>query len=109
MRRLVPSEPLSLTPRLDLRGGRNCWSDNATPQILADASPTAPVDVAIIGAGVTGAILADRAAALLQQALSEAPHPLAAAFAPDRFATKTGGGTASAGHRPQTPSGDEAH
>lgn len=52
---------MSLTPRLDLRGGEDCWRDDPRSLPASDPSP-ARTEVAIVGAGVTGAILADRLA-----------------------------------------------
>lgn len=58
---------MDLTERLDLRGGRNCWRQEDDPH-HADALPN-EVEVAVIGAGVMGAMVAQR--------LSEAGHSLA--------------------------------
>lgn len=54
---------MPLTHHLDLRGGRVCWADadNALPP--ADPAPRSVVDVAIVGAGVMGAMLAERLSA----------------------------------------------
>lgn len=51
---------MRLTDRLDLRGGRNCWREPA----YQDASDPAPskADVAVIGAGIMGAMVAARLA-----------------------------------------------
>lgn len=49
-----------LNERLDLRGGRNCWRE-AKPESASDARPE-NVDVAIVGAGVMGAMVAARLA-----------------------------------------------
>lgn len=47
-----------LTEQLDLRGGRNCWRQ-PTDEPESDEAPT-KADVAIIGAGVMGAMVAER-------------------------------------------------
>lgn len=52
---------MELTERLDLRGGRPCWDDVDDPGIAADPCPTR-VEVAIVGAGIMGAMLAERLA-----------------------------------------------
>ncbi|PZQ59955.1 MAG: FAD-dependent oxidoreductase [Phenylobacterium zucineum] len=52
-----------LTPRLDLRGGRECWRDDLFDMPVSDPLPGDPVEVAIVGGGVTGAMLAERLAA----------------------------------------------
>lgn len=54
----VPGQVAVLTPWLDLRGGVDCWQDEPETSRQA-ALPEHRVDLAIIGAGVTGAILAD--------------------------------------------------
>lgn len=53
---------MSLTPRLDLRGGQPCWTDADWPQVASDPLPSSVVDVAIVGAGIMGASLAARLA-----------------------------------------------
>lgn len=47
-----------LTEQLDLRGGRHCWVDKSSEQ-NSDALP-AESDVVVIGAGIVGAMVADR-------------------------------------------------
>jgi glycine/D-amino acid oxidase-like deaminating enzyme len=54
---------MALTEAHDLRGGAPTWADDAWPLPPADALPTAPVDIAIIGAGIMGSVLAERLSA----------------------------------------------
>ncbi|WP_309646739.1 FAD-dependent oxidoreductase, partial [Phenylobacterium sp.] len=54
---------MTLTETLDLRGGRTCWRADDSNPLVSDPLPGAPVDVAIVGAGVMGAMLADRLSA----------------------------------------------
>lgn len=54
-----PDRRMTLTKTLDLRGGRPCWSA-PEQQVVSDALPSRAVDVAIVGAGVMGAMLAER-------------------------------------------------
>ena len=51
---------MSLTPRLDLRGGRPCWRPADADAGASDESPDRVLDVAIVGAGIMGAMLAER-------------------------------------------------
>ncbi|MBU1376281.1 MAG: FAD-binding oxidoreductase [Alphaproteobacteria bacterium] len=51
---------MSLTEHLDLRGGRVCWPEADDSLPAADPLPRHAVDVAIVGAGVMGAMLAER-------------------------------------------------
>jgi len=51
---------VDLTERRDLRGGRPCWTFDERQRVASDALPDTPVDVAIVGAGVMGAMLAER-------------------------------------------------
>lgn len=51
---------MSLTPHLDLRSGEVCWSEADETLPAADPLPSGRVDVAIVGAGVMGAMLAER-------------------------------------------------
>ncbi len=53
---------MELTERRDLRGGRSCWKPHEHDALPCDPLPQGPVDVAIIGAGVMGAMLAERLA-----------------------------------------------
>lgn len=53
---------MELTERRDLRGGRPCWVANDENGSVSDVLPTEPVDIAIVGAGVMGAMLAERLA-----------------------------------------------
>lgn len=53
---------MELTEKRDLRGGRPCWIPPAPP-LRSDPTPEGCVDVAIIGAGVMGAMLAKRLSA----------------------------------------------
>lgn len=52
---------MNLTERLDLRGGRNCWREAPTED-KPDQLPQS-CDVVVIGAGVMGALVAQRLAA----------------------------------------------
>lgn len=52
---------MQFTETRNLRGGRPCWTPPA-PSILSDPLPDQAVDVAIVGAGVMGAMLAERLA-----------------------------------------------
>ncbi|SMF69242.1 Glycine/D-amino acid oxidase [Allosphingosinicella indica] len=49
-----------LTENRDLRGGRPCWRGAEKPPIKSDPLPEARVDVAIVGAGIMGASIAER-------------------------------------------------
>jgi glycine/D-amino acid oxidase-like deaminating enzyme len=51
---------VDLTERRDLRGGRACWAAGADNTLTSDNLPSGKVDVAIVGAGVMGAMLAER-------------------------------------------------
>ncbi|HEY4028824.1 MAG TPA: FAD-binding oxidoreductase [Caulobacteraceae bacterium] len=51
---------MALTPRLDLRGGRDCWQDDPKSLPQADGRPETRVDLAIVGAGISGAMIAER-------------------------------------------------
>ncbi|WP_312166840.1 FAD-dependent oxidoreductase [Phenylobacterium sp.] len=52
---------MALTRPLDLRGGRPCWRpEEADAAPSDDLAPDAAPDVAVIGAGVMGAMLAER-------------------------------------------------
>ncbi|WEK43398.1 MAG: FAD-dependent oxidoreductase [Candidatus Sphingomonas colombiensis] len=53
---------MDLTERRDLRGGRPCWIAPENAVISTDALPGHEVDIAIIGAGVMGAMLGERLA-----------------------------------------------
>ena len=53
---------MELTERRDLRGGRPCWKLHEHNTLPCDPLPPGQVDVAIIGAGVMGAMLAERLA-----------------------------------------------
>lgn len=54
---------MSLTQHLNLRSGDVCWSEAGDDLPLADPLPAGRVDVAIVGAGVMGAMLAERLSA----------------------------------------------
>lgn len=54
---------MSLTEHLDLRGGAVCWPEPSSDLPVASL-PTDFVDVAIVGAGVMGAMLAERISGL---------------------------------------------
>ncbi|MFD2262901.1 NAD(P)/FAD-dependent oxidoreductase [Lacibacterium aquatile] len=49
-----------LTEQLDLRGGQSAWTADAYPPPPSAPLPSDPVDIAIVGAGIMGAMLADR-------------------------------------------------
>lgn len=51
---------MSLTEHLDLRGGRVCWPESDHDSPPSDPLPSGAVDIAIVGAGVMGAMLAER-------------------------------------------------
>lgn len=51
---------MNLTEHRDLRGGRSCWLASDANTMRADPLPSAKTDIAIIGAGVMGAMLAER-------------------------------------------------
>lgn len=50
---------LALTEWLDLRGGKPCWNDMDPGRLPSDPLP-ARCDIAIVGAGIMGAMLAER-------------------------------------------------
>lgn len=50
---------LSFTERLDLRGGKPCWQDMDSGRLPSDPLPDR-CDIAIVGAGIMGAMLAER-------------------------------------------------
>lgn len=50
---------MNLTETRDLRGGRPCWTP-PSHSIPPDPLPAQPVDIAIVGAGIMGAMLAER-------------------------------------------------
>jgi glycine/D-amino acid oxidase-like deaminating enzyme len=52
----------TLTDHLDLRGGKAAWTADAYPPPSSAPLPGRPVDIAIVGAGVMGAMLAERLA-----------------------------------------------
>ncbi|MES2055276.1 MAG: FAD-dependent oxidoreductase, partial [Pseudomonadota bacterium] len=60
---------MELTEYRDLRGGRSCWTGDDTNTLITDPLPDGETDVAIIGAGVMGAMLADRLSAAGRQVL----------------------------------------
>ena len=53
---------LQLTENRDLRGGTSSWLADDHNTLCSDEMPDAPVDLAIVGAGVMGAMLAERLA-----------------------------------------------
>ncbi len=53
---------MDLTESRDLRGGRSCWIADDTNTVSSNALPQSRVDIAIIGAGVMGSMLAERLA-----------------------------------------------
>lgn len=54
---------MDLTEHHDLRGGSTPWDDGSYDTPASDHLPTTTVDVAICGAGITGAALAERLSA----------------------------------------------
>ena len=50
---------MTLTEQLDLRSGRVCWPEEHV-KYVSPAFPREPVDTAIVGAGIMGAMLAER-------------------------------------------------
>ncbi|WP_299425136.1 FAD-binding oxidoreductase [Sphingomonas bacterium] len=54
------SAAIGLTEHRDLRGGCPCWTADDDTTLTSDPLPAGAVDVAIIGAGAVGAMLADR-------------------------------------------------
>ena len=59
----VKSNGAALTEHLDLRGGRSCWQAEMARFEPSDPIPREIVDVAIVGAGIMGAMLAERLSA----------------------------------------------
>lgn len=51
---------LQVTENRNLRGGRSCWLATGDNTMRPDTLPAHDIDIAIIGAGVMGAMLADR-------------------------------------------------
>ena len=60
---MVPISRLGLTERRDLRGGRTSWRAEDIPIVQSDPLPEGRVEVAIIGAGIMGAAVAERLSA----------------------------------------------
>lgn len=58
----TPTQSIGLTEHRDLRGGRPCWTADIDDMPASDRLPHGEIDIAIIGAGVVGAMLADRLA-----------------------------------------------
>jgi len=58
-----PTPRLGLTERRDLRGGRTSWRAEDIPSVQSDPLPEGRVEVAIIGAGIMGAAVAERLSA----------------------------------------------
>ncbi|QDZ07013.1 FAD-binding oxidoreductase [Sphingomonas panacisoli] len=54
------AQNIGLTEHRDLRGGRPCWTADIDKIPASDPLPDGPVDITIVGAGVVGAMLADR-------------------------------------------------
>ena len=54
---------MGLTERRDLRGGRTSWRAEDIPVVQSDPLPEGRVEVAIIGAGIMGAAVAERLSA----------------------------------------------
>lgn len=59
---LYAAHSMSLTETRNLRGGTPCWQPGDHQEMASDAFPDHDVDVAIVGAGVMGAMLAERLA-----------------------------------------------
>lgn len=53
---------MDLTERRDLRGGRSCWTPLLGDEPASDVLSERETDIAIIGAGIMGAMLAERLA-----------------------------------------------
>ena len=51
---------IALSEERDLRGGRSCWVADADNTATTDGFPKGTADVVIVGAGVMGAMLAER-------------------------------------------------
>lgn len=51
-----------LTDHIDLRGGQSAWTAEAYPPPPSAPLPTEPIEIAIVGAGIMGAMLAERLA-----------------------------------------------
>jgi glycine/D-amino acid oxidase-like deaminating enzyme len=67
---------MELTEHRDLRGGTSNWTEDNAGLIASDPLPDGPVDVAIIGAGVMGAMVAERLAGSGRRvALFDRRHP----------------------------------
>ncbi len=67
---------MDLTERHDLRGGSAPWDDGAPDNTSSDRLPGRKVDVAIVGAGIMGAMLAERmSGAGLEVALLDRRRP----------------------------------
>jgi glycine/D-amino acid oxidase-like deaminating enzyme len=54
---------MELTERHDLRSGATPWDDGAPEAVPSDGLPSGIIDVAVCGAGITGAMLAERLSA----------------------------------------------
>lgn len=50
---------MKLASRRDLIGGNSCWREDGSRRLRPDPLPAVPVDVAIVGAGVMGAMMAE--------------------------------------------------
>lgn len=51
---------MEFTESRDLRGGRSCWIADSNTLVTSDALPKGRIDIAIVGAGVMGSMLAER-------------------------------------------------
>jgi glycine/D-amino acid oxidase-like deaminating enzyme len=51
---------MPLTETRNLRGGTSCWQPEGHQAVVSDAFPDHDVDIAIVGAGVMGVMLAER-------------------------------------------------
>lgn len=59
-----PGSDLALSESRDLRGGRPCWMAESSNTVCSDELPANGVDIAIVGAGVMGSMLAERLAGM---------------------------------------------
>ena len=67
---------MKLADRRDLIGGRSCWREEDSRRLQSDPLPAQPVDVAIVGAGVMGAMLAESLTGIGRSvALFDRRHP----------------------------------
>ncbi|VVS96458.1 conserved hypothetical protein [Sphingomonas sp. EC-HK361] len=60
---------MELTEHRDLRGGRPSWVADESTTLASDTLPAGPVDIAVVGAGVMGAMIAHRLTAMGRRVL----------------------------------------